>query len=356
VAVWDDLTEFFYEADERYKQVGALPPNFVDNGYWDDPYAYDASYATCNEWGQQRAATPGVIIDGELVTTRLSDVNIGMEEFVEHSYYEEWSGQRFESDPLGNAISPYHPWNKRTLPKPSAKSWKEKYTWACTPRWDRHVMEAGAYARLWLTAKAQKMPENRFIHPHGDGIHMIIPKGIQHETEVEWKVPDVWNAFERNRGRAYHYLFSQLVALEQLFEAYRMVKNGEDRVAAVDPTKLEKIVQKAEGRGIGFWGAGRGFLTHYIDVEEGKLTNYQIVTPSTINASPRDPWDQPGAYEQAVMNTPILEQISDPDRFTSIDMLRTIRSFDPCMPCTTHVDTGAGTVVREVNTCSCGAD
>jgi hydrogenase large subunit len=56
------------------------------------------------------------------------------------------------------------------------------------------------------------------------------------------------------------------------------------------------------------------------------------------------------------MNTPILEEISDPDRFTSIDMLRAIRSFDPCMPCTTHVDTGAGTLVREVNTCSCGAD
>ncbi len=356
IHVWDDITEFFYEADERYKQVGALPPSFIDNGYWDDPHAYDADYRNCNEWGDKRAATPGVIIDGELVTTRLTDVNIGMEEFVEHSYYEEWSGQRFDTDPLGNPISPYHPWNKRTLPKPSGKSWKEKYTWACTPRWDRHVLEAGAYARLWLTAKAQKMPHNRFIHPTGEGIRMIIPKGFRPEVEVEWKVPDTWNAFERNRGRAYHYLFSQLVALEQVLEAYRLVREGETRVAAVDATKLEKIVQKAEGRGIGYWGAGRGFLTHYIDIEQGKLTNYQIITPSTINASPRDPWDQPGPYEQAVMNTPILEKFSDPDRFTSIDMLRAIRSFDPCMPCTTHVHTGAATVVREVNTCSCGAD
>jgi len=57
-----------------------------------------------------------------------------------------------------------------------------------------------------------------------------------------------------------------------------------------------------------------------------------------------------------VMNTPIIENLSDPAGFTSIDMLRAIRSFDPCMPCTTHVHTGAGEITREVNTCSCGGD
>jgi hydrogenase large subunit len=108
--------------------------------------------------------------------------------------------------------------------------------------------------------------------------------------------------------------------------------------------------------GVGFWGAGRGWLTHYVTLDKGVIDNYQIITPSTINASPRDPWDQPGPYEQAVMNTPILEDLSDPSRFTSVDMLRAIRSFDPCMPCTTHVHTGRGTIVREVNTCACGAD
>ena len=56
------------------------------------------------------------------------------------------------------------------------------------------------------------------------------------------------------------------------------------------------------------------------------------------------------------MNTPLIEDVSDPSRFTSIYMLRTIRSFDPCMPCTTHAYTGDGEVVRDVNTCSCGAD
>jgi hydrogenase large subunit len=358
MAVWDDIAEFFYEADERYRQVGYRPLSCIDPGYWDDPYAYDAKYETCNEWGERRWATPGVWVDGELKTTRLTDINIGWEEFVEHSYYEEWDGTdpRYRTDALGNPISPYHPWNKRTLPKPTGKNWREKYTWACTPRWDRNSVEAGAYVRLLNTAAAQKLPENDFIEATGDGLRMFVPKGLTPQLDVEWKMPEHWNAFERNRGRAYHYLFSQLVAMANLFEAFRLYHAGERRVAAVDASKLEDAIPKDERVSVGWWGAGRGWLTHHLVMDGGKVVNYQICTPSTINASPRDPFDQPGPYEEAVMNTPILEDTTDPQRFTGIDMLRTIRSFDPCMPCTTHIDTGKGTIVREVNTCACGVD
>ena len=356
MAVWDDIPEFFYDADDRYQFVGYRPTNQIDPGYWDDPYAYDATYANCNEWGEKRWSTPGVVLDGELVTTRLTDINIGLEEFVEHSYYEESKSSRYADDPLGNPISPYHPWNKRTLPKPGGRDWKEKYTWATAPRWDRQVVEAGCYSRLLMTAKAQKIPSSDFISATGTGMRFLVPKGEVGEREVEWRVPERWNAFERNRGRAYHYLFSQLVGLESLFEAYKLFQQGERRVAAMTPAELEKAIPQDERRSVGIWGAGRGWLTHHMVMDKGKITNYQIVTPSTINASPRDPWGQPGPYEEAVMNTPIIEDLSDPANFTSIDMLRAIRSFDPCMPCTTHAHTGAGEVTREVNTCSCGGD
>jgi hydrogenase large subunit len=356
VAVWDDIPEFFYECDERYKLVGSRPVNLIDTGFWDDASAYDGKYETCNEWGARRWSTPGAVIDGELRTTRLTDLNMGIEEFVEHSYYEQWAGDRYETDPLGNPLSPFHAWNKQTLPKPSGKSWKEKYTWACTPRWDRHVVEAGAYNRLFMTAMAQQQPANDFMQPTGTGIRMTIPKGFTKAAEVEWRIPETWNAFERNRGRAYHYLFSQLVGLISLHQAYDLVRSGETRVAALNPKQLEKAIPNDERRGVGFWGAGRGWLTHHLVMDNGKITNYQINTPSTINASPRDPWGQPGPYEEAVQNTPILEKFSDPSEFTSIDMLRAIRSFDPCMPCTTHTATGDGTVVGQVNTCSCGAE
>jgi hydrogenase large subunit len=354
LAVWNDIPEFFYDCDDRYRDVGARPMNLIDPGYWDDPHAYDADYANCNDWGRKRWSTPGVIIDGQLVTTRLTDINIGWEEFVSHAYYEQWKGDRWADDPLGNPISPYHPWNKETIPAPGARDFKDRYTWACTPRWDRKVVEAGAYARLFTTAMARLQPENSFMEATGRSLRMLIPKGMTPETEVEWYVPDVWNALERNRGRAYHYVFSQLVGLASLMEAYRLFDSGQRRVAAFDATELERHMPKDERRSVGWCGAGRGWLTHHLVMDKGKITNYQICTPSTINASPRDPWGQPGPYEEAVMNTPIIEDLSDPSKFTSIDMLRTVRSFDPCMPCTTHVDTGKGTVLREVTTCSCG--
>jgi hydrogenase large subunit len=356
LAIWDDIADFFEESDERYLQVGERPLNLIDSGFWDDPWAYDATYENCNAWGEKRWSTPGAIIDGELVTTRLTDLNIGLEEFIEHSYYEGWSGDRYATDPLGNAISPFHPWNKRTIPKPGEKSWKDKYSWSTAPRWDRQVVEAGAYVRLFTTAMAQKMPANDFIEATGTSLRMLVPKGETPEREVEWRMPSRINAFERNRGRAYHYLFSQLVAFNTLFQAYDLMKQGETQVAAVPPEELDDHIPDGEQLGLGWWGAGRGWLTHHLVMENGKIANYQIVTPSTINASPRDPWDQPGPYEEAVMNTPIIEDVSDPARFTGVDMLRAIRSFDPCMPCTTHVTTDHGTVVREVNTCACGAD
>ncbi len=360
IGIWDEIPEFFYAADPRYRQVGARPVNLVDTGFWDDPDAYDATYANANAWGERRWSTPGIVMDGRLVTTRLTDLNAGWEEFVEHSYYDQWTNHRFPADPLGNPVSPYHPWNKQTLPRPATKSFNERYTWACTPRWDRQVVEAGAYARLFLTAMARKLPSNDFIEATGESLKMVIPKGVTPEIEVEWRVPEVWNAFERNRGRAYHYLFSQLVGYNNLLRGYQLLRDhtGSEppRVAALPPDKLEAAIPKGERLGVGWWGAGRGFLTHHLVMDRGKITNYQICTPSTINASPRDGWDQPGAYEEAVMNTPIVEDLSDPSSFTSIDMLRAIRSFDPCMPCTTHVDTGHGTVRREVNTCACGAD
>ena len=83
-----------------------------------------------------------------------------------------------------------------------------------------------------------------------------------------------------------------------------------------------------------------------------------IVTPSTWNASPTDRWGQPGPYEEAVLNTPLLEETDDPKAFKGIDILRALRSFDPCMPCTTHmhVEGSDHVVTREVNTCACGVE
>jgi hydrogenase large subunit len=354
VAIWDDLCDFFYDANPEYRQVGARPANLIDSGIWDDPFAYDATYATCDAWGERRWATPGVVVDGQVVTTKLTALNIGVEEFIEHSFYEQWdTTPRYTSDPNGNPLSPYHMWNKETKPRPTGQNWREKYSWSTAPRWDRRAMEAECSARLWITAQANVMPHRRFLEPTGTSLKINVPRSTLPEMTLEWKIPEVWNAFERNRGRAYHLAYVTTIAFDNWLIGLDLLKQGHDRVH----TPFE-VPRNGEHIGAGFWGAGRGYLTHHATIEKGALTNYQILTPSTWNAGPKDPWGNPGPYEEAVLNTPLLEQFSSPDSFTGIDVLRTIRSFDPCMPCTTHVHVN-GTdhvVIREVNTCGCGIE
>lgn len=352
-AIWDDITAFFYAANPLYRQCGTRPKHLIETGVWDDIDSYDASYARCNEWGDRRWATPGVIRDGELVTTRLQDVNIGVEEFIDHSYYEQWRSHPFKTDPLGAPLSPYHAWNKETIPRPGGQNWKERYTWDTAPRWDRISMEAGAYVRLWTTAMAQKLPASAFLEATGTGLRIHLPAVRQPELDVEWAVPEDWNAFERNRARAYCIAYTTMVGMEQWQLGMNLLRAGETRVS----TDFD-LPRKGTRIGVGFWGAGRGFLTHHLVVEDGAIANYQINTPSTWNASPRDPWGVPGPYEEAVINTPILEEFASPESYKGIDILRAIRSFDPCMPCTTHihVDGTDRVVSREVNTCACGID
>jgi hydrogenase large subunit len=352
-AIWDDIVDFFYDANPEYKKVGARPANMIDSGIWDDPFAYDGTYEKCNEWGERRWATPGVIVDGELVTTKLQALNIGLEEFVEHSYYENWDSPRFGTDPDGNPISPHHPWNKETKPRPVGQNWREKYSWSTAPRWDRKVMEAECATRLWTTAAGGVLPHTRFIQPTGTSLRMHVPESTLPAMELEWKIPDVWNAFERNRGRAYHLVMTTVVALDNWLVCMDLLKQGHTTVHTPFETP-----RKGMRIGVGFWGAGRGYLTHHATIDNGALSNYQILTPSTFNASPKDPWGNPGPYEEAVLNTPILENFSSPDTYKGIDILRTIRSFDPCMPCTTHihVDGSNRVISREVNTCACGID
>jgi Ni,Fe-hydrogenase I large subunit len=86
-----------------------------------------------------------------------------------------------------------------------------------------------------------------------------------------------------------------------------------------------------EARGWGFHEAPRGALGHWVRIADQKIANYQCVVPSTWNASPRDAGGQRGAYEAALIGTPI----ADPEQ--PIEILRTIHSFDPCMACAVHV-------------------
>jgi len=176
-----------------------------------------------------------------------------------------------------------------------------------------------------------------------------MPKSGTPATTLHWWIPTRLNALERNRARAYHVAYCGMVAYTFLLKAFEYLRLG--RTAMSVPYTIPQ-----EAVAVGFWEAGRGILTHHVVLDAGRIANYQIVTPSTWMASPLDPFGVPGPYEEAVLNTPILEEYGRAEDFTGIDILRTIRSFDPCMPCTVHLYAGGQVLHRDATTCMCGEE
>ena len=78
-------------------------------------------------------------------------------------------------------------------------------------------------------------------------------------------------------------------------------------------------------------GEPRGALAHWIVINDQKIANYQLVVPSTWNASPRDAKGQRSAYEASLIGTPVR----DPQQ--PLEIIRTIHSFDPCLACAVHL-------------------
>ena len=185
-------------------------------------------------------------------------------------------------------------------------------------------MEAGPLAHQWITAPAGKL-DNEFIRPVPGGLQIDLPRGETAATTPHWQSPARPNALERNRARAYHIAYCGMVAYTFLLKAFEYLRLG--RTAMSVPYTIPQ-----EAIGVGFWVGGRGTLTHHVVLEGGRIANDQIVTLSTWMASPEDPFGAPGPYEEAVMHTPLLEEFDRAEDFTGIDILRTIRSFDPCMP------------------------
>jgi hydrogenase large subunit len=312
--IWDDVFDFLAGCEPRFVELGRAPANLVDFGQWDHEEHYDATYENCDVWGEKRWATPGAVIGGALVTTRLSELNLGLEEFVDHSFYDDWRSR-------GYPVGARHPWNK-TIHRNAAKP--QAYSWAPSLAWDRSTFEVGAYARLYVTALARKMPASRFMASTGRSVAF---------DGLEWKVPPVWNAFERNRARAYAVAFNLAAVKECHARARALIARGETAMRSEFA-----LPQGGRRFGVGFGGAGRGMLAHWAVLEGAAIANYQIAIPSRINAGPRAPWGQLGPVEQAVLNTEIVEaNWTGPEDFSGIDIVRAIQSFDPCMPCKAHL-------------------
>ena len=348
VPLHDDLFNFFYEALPGYEKVGQRRVLLACWGSFNNPAVCDYSYKKMTEWGRAMYVTPGVVVDDKLVTTDLVDINLNIRILLGSSYYDGWeNSEKFvQKDPLGNPVDQNHPWNQTTIPRPQKRDFGGKYTWVMSPRWldkrtgDHLALDTGGgpIARLWATALAG-IVDNGYVKATGRSVKMYLPKTMSlPEVEFEWKIPKWSNAIERDRARTYFQVYAASCALYFVEQALAELHAGRTKTWSEFTVPQEAI-------GCGFHEAVRGVLSHHVVIRDGKIANYHPYPPTPWNANPRDVYGTPGPYEDAVQNTPIFEE-NGPDKFKGIDIMRAVRSFDPCLPCGVHMYLGNGKVLE----------
>jgi hydrogenase large subunit len=348
VPLHDDLFDFFYEALPGYEKVGQRRVLLGCWGAWNDPETCDYKYEHMEKWGRNMFVTPGVIVDGELVTNSLVDINLGIRILLGSSYYKDWENDEtfVRKDPLGNPVDRRHPWNQTTTPRPQKRDFNDKYTWVMSPRWydkrtDNYLAldtGGGPIARLWSTALSG-LVDIGVVKATGNSVKIVLPKSmLKPEMELEWKIPKWSNAIERDRARTYFQAYAAAAAFYCVQKALEEVRAGRTRTWAEFQVPDDAI-------SCSFTEAVRGVLSHHMVIRDGKIANYHPYPPTPWNASPRDVYGTPGPYEDAVQNTPIFEE-NGPDNFKGIDIMRAVRSFDPCLPCGVHMYLGPGKVLQ----------
>ena len=246
-------------------------------------------------------------------------------EYVDHSWYDYAEGQ-------GQGMG-LHPWNGETDPhytgpKPPYEhlDTDKKYSWSKAPRYDEHAMEVGPLARV-LVAYASGQKEAKAA------VDMVLGHlGVGQEA--------LFSTLGRTAARGIDSLLIARQTPKWLDELIDNISKGDYRNHYNE--KWEPAEWPAEASGYGLHEAPRGALGHWVKIKKEKILSYQMVVPSTWNASPRDAKGQRGPYEVALVGTPV----ADPNK--PLEILRTIHSFDPCMACAVHVMDATGNEVVRV--------
>ena len=273
-----------------------------------------------NDYGEKNLLLPrGVIINGKLDEIHEVDLKDPeqIQEFVSHSWY------KYPDEARG-----LHPFDGVTDPSfvlgPNTRGSRTnieeidegaKYSWLKAPRWRGHAMEVGPLARF-VIGYAQKKPE--FREPVEKLLHDLgVPVGALFSTLGRTAARGLecqWAAYQLRRAQ------NKLIA---------SIKAG--NLATANVEKWDPETWPKEAHGVGFTEAPRGALGHWASIRDGRIDNYQCVVPTTWNGSPRDPAGNIGAFEAALLNTPMA------DPALPLEIIRTLHSFDPCLACSTHV-------------------
>lgn len=238
----------------------------------------------------------------------------GVEESVKHAWYKGGKGA-------------LHPYKGETLPEYTDFQDAGKYSWVKSPTFYNKPAQVGPLARVLTMVAANHAPTLKYATQTLDLVSSIaktkVPLAALHST------------IGRHAARA----VSCAVQVDELANQWRLLM---DNLAKGDAKTFNPpTFPKGEISGVGFHEAPRGVLSHWVVINDGKISNYQCVVPTTWNAAPRNENDAIGPYEAALLNTPVA------DAELPLEILRTVHSFDPCLACAVHVlDTDQNEVVK----------
>ena len=180
-----------------------------------------------------------------------------------------------------------HPQQGETRPRADKEG---AYTWCKAPRLGGRVFEVGALARQVVAGH----PLARDLIGHGGG--NVLSRVVMRLVEVARLLPimEAW--------------------VKSLIPRAPFCIHG----AMPDQAEAAGLVE-----------AARGSLGHWLSIRQGRISNYQIIAPTTWNFSPRDAEGTPGPLEQALAGLSVSGPIPPA-------VYHIVRSFDPCMVCTVH--------------------
>ncbi len=249
----------------------------------------------------------GTIMGGDLSTyrpiTSFTDPYFreNVTESIAHAWYDgDWSK---------------HPFEEETVPKYTDFQDEGKYSWIKAPRFDGQPMQVGPLAQV-LMGYASK--------------HELTVKWLDKALALAGSVAKakldptmLHSTLGRHLARAVRTAVLGELSVKHWQLLVENIKSGDTDIW-VEPTFV------GEQRGFGIHEAPRGLLSHFVVINDGKISNYQAVVPSTWNAGPRDADDQMGPYEASLIGNPV----ADPEQ--PLEVLRTVHSFDPCIACAVH--------------------
>ena len=288
-------------AYKDYAKIGISSPNYLAVG----KAGYNGSGYPTNS-----GFKPAVLLGGKLDVVDFDMAKI--EEYVTSGWYTYASGNDKGLPPWDGETTPHY-----TGPKPPYQ-WladSDQYTWSKAPRYDGHAMQVGPMPRI-LMAYVQKDAET---------IEMVDPILRQLGLGVD--------ALNSTAGRILCRAIESVLLARQMkkwFDQFVTGIKGGD-VDTFNPDKWEPSTWPSSSKGVGFAEVGRGTLSHWVHIDNGKVSNYQCVVPSTWNGSGRA-LGQRGPYEEALSKG---HPLVDPQ--APLEALRTIHSFDPCQSCGIHV-------------------